>query len=97
MIDLKGIINIASKLLKTKGKFYLVHLPKRIDEIFVYAKEAHLAVKKVQFIYSKSNEDAKIVLILLVKDGNLGVKVQAPKCIQNLSTYQNMFEGNDKK
>ena len=91
-IDLENIIKIASKLLKTKGKFYLVHLPKRIDEIIIYAQKYHLAVKEIQFIYSKEQIDATIVLVCLVKDGKFGVKIRPFINIQNKTTYQNLFE-----
>lgn len=91
-IDLATIISLASKMLHTKGRFYLVHLPERLDEIIVLAYQNRLAVKKIQFIYSNEEKNAKIVLVCLVKDGRFGVKVLPAINISSLSTYQNLFK-----
>ncbi len=92
LITLEDIIQMASYLLKNKGKFYLVHVPDRIDEIFVYANKYQFAVKEVQFIHSKREDKPVIVLFTLVKSGKFGTKVYAPICINNLNTYQNIFK-----
>ncbi len=91
-IDLENLLRIASFLLKSKGRFYLVHIPSRIDEIVVYAVKYHLAVKKIQFVYSNLNESPIIMLVLLVKDGKFGTKIGPPVSIKNAQTYQNIFK-----
>lgn len=91
LITLEEIFQVASYLLKDKGKFYLVHVPDRIDEIFVYAFLNGMAVKEVQFIHSKLEEKPIILLVTLVKSGKFGTKIYSPICIQNLKTYQNIF------
>lgn len=90
-ITLEEIIKMSSFLLKEKGRFYLVHVPDRIDEIFVYANHYGFSVKEIQFIHSKFEEKPIIVLVTLVKSGKFGVKVYPPLCIKNLKTYQNIF------
>jgi len=91
MISLEEIIKEASFLLKAKGRFYLVHIPSRIDEVFVYAYQHDFAVKKIQFIHSKIEKQPIIVLMELVKQGKFGTKVEPPICIDGRTTYQNMF------
>lgn len=90
-IDLRKILEIASKMLRTKGRFYLVHIPERLDEILFLAPQYHLMAKEIQLIYSKENENATMVLICFIKNGNFGVKVRSGINISNLTTYQNLF------
>ena len=90
-IDLKTILQIASKMLHSKGRFYLVHIPERLDEILYLAHQFNLSAKEIQLIYSKDNEDATMVLISFMKDGKFGVKVRQGINISNLTTYQNLF------
>lgn len=59
-VDLEQIIKIASKMIRFKGRFYLVHLPERIDEIIFFAYQNHFAVKKIQFIYSNEQKMLKL-------------------------------------
>lgn len=92
LIDLESLIRIASILLKTKGRFYLVHIPNRLDEIIVFAHKYHFGIKKVQFIHSKMEESPIIVLVCLVKNGKFGCIVKPPISINGLETYQNLFK-----
>ena len=90
-ITLEEILRMASVLLKDKGRFYMVHVPDRIDEICVYASKYGMAVKELQFIYSRLDSKPIIVLVTLVKSAKFGTKVYSPICIKNLETYQNIF------
>lgn len=90
-LTLEQLMAEASFLLKTKGRFYLVHVPSRIDEIFLLANKYHMAVKKIQFVYSDIHLKPIIVLVCLVKDGKNGVKVFPPVSILNAKTYQGIF------
>ena len=90
-VTLEEIIEIASFLLNNKGRFYMVHVPDRVDEIFVYANKHGMAVKELQFVHSKMNEKPIIVLVCLVKSGKFGTKVYPPLCIKDLTSYQNIF------
>ncbi len=94
-VNLKGIIKIAGELLREKGRFYLVHLPERIEEIAVYAHENQLAIKELQFIYAKDDRLATIVLVTLMKKGKFGTKVYPPIDISKAKTYQNLFKRGD--
>ena len=90
-IDLKTILEIASKMLHSKGHFYLVHIPERLDEILYLAHQYRLTAKEIQTIYSKEQENATIVLINFMKDGKFGVKIRPSININGLETYQNIF------
>lgn len=68
LIDLKGIISNASKILKTGGRFFIVHKVKRLNEIFKYLNEFNLAVKRIRNVYPNINKNADTCLIECVKD-----------------------------
>ena len=90
-ITLKEIFEVTSFFLKDKGRFYLVHVPDRIDEIFVYANRFGLAIKELQFVYSKMNEKPVMVLVTCVKGGRFGTRVYPPVNIGSLESYQGIF------
>ena len=96
-INLSQIMMMASYLLKDKGRMYFVHLPARLEEIILFSHQYGLTVKEMQLIQSKTSKDPAIVLLTFVKNGRFGMKVYAPKVIENLKTYQNIFERGKRK
>lgn len=91
-ISLEKLVEMASYLLKSKGRFYLVHIPERLEEICVYAHKYGFSVKQLQFVSSKEKEAPIIVLVCLVKDGKFGCKVKPILSIESRDSYQNIFE-----
>ena len=91
-ICLEQLIEMASYLLKNKGRFYLVHIPERLDEIIVYANKYGFGIKKIQFIHSKISEPPIIVLVALVKNGRFGCRICPPLSIEGVESYQNLFK-----
>ena len=49
-ITLEDIIKIATKQLKAKGKFYIVHRSDRLIEIINYLNKYNFGIKKLQFV-----------------------------------------------
>lgn len=91
-ITSKEIMNIASKLLKSHGKFYLVHRPERLEEIITEASKNNMHVKKIEFIYSNPEECAIMVLLKFVKEGGQSVKIGSKVINRTTKTYQNIFK-----
>lgn len=91
-IRLEELIKIAGSLLKNKGRFYLVHIPERLDEIIVFANKYGFGIKKIQFVHSKLTETPIIVLVALVKNGKFGCKILPPISIEGVESYQNLFK-----
>lgn len=74
--DLKLVTETAAKLLKTGGHFYMVHRPDRLFEILDALRMQNLAPKRLQFVYPKEGQEANVVLIDSIKDGQLtGAKI----------------------
>ena len=91
-INLEGIINIAAYLLKNSGKFYLSHRVDRFEEITDTLKKYNFVIKRVQFVYSKPNDNAKIMLIEATKNGKKGMIVNKPIFVFDCKSYQNLFK-----
>ena len=90
--NLDDIIVSSSYILKNKGILYMVHRPERLVEIFEKLKKYKFAVKKIQFVYSKSNKDALMVLIKATKNGLNGLKVGKPINVMEYKSYKEIFE-----
>lgn len=91
-IDLETIFKIAFKYLKDNKTFYLVHRVERLDDIIVLARENKMNVKELQFISTKKEKAANTILIKCVKNGKPGIKLRKEICVDNLDTYQHLFE-----
>jgi tRNA1Val (adenine37-N6)-methyltransferase len=71
-VDLAGVVKVGAKLLKSGGKFYMVHRPERLMEIMTVLAQRKLMVKRVQFVYGKPGREANMVLIEAIKAGKPG-------------------------
>lgn len=91
MINLSQLFQTVHYLLRDKGRFYLVHIPERIEEIVKYANDCHLSLKELQFVSSKTNENPIIALMCFVKRGSFGCKVYPQVAINGLNSYQGLF------
>ncbi len=93
-ITLEDIFNIVSIYLKNNGTFYLIHRIERLDEIINLAFKYKLNVKEVQIITTKK-DIPKMIILKIVKNGKLGIKFRKIICVDNLSTYQHLFVGEE--
>ncbi|MGL5279717.1 MAG: tRNA1(Val) (adenine(37)-N6)-methyltransferase [Cetobacterium sp.] len=77
-IDLEQLIGVASKLLKDKGYFAMVHRPDRFLEIVDAMRKYGIAPKRVQFCHSKIDKPAKILLIEGIRNGKDSLTILPP-------------------
>jgi tRNA1Val (adenine37-N6)-methyltransferase len=77
-ITLPELMNIASYLIKETGKFYLIYHPFRLVELIDLLKKARLEPKRMKFVYSRTGEEAKMVLIEAVKGAGTWLKIVPP-------------------
>lgn len=75
-IDIKEIIDNTVRLLRAGGKFYLVHLTKRLPQIFYFLKEKNLEPKEMRLIQSRANKDPDRFILKAVMDGKPGFKIK---------------------
>lgn len=87
---IEDIAKISFNILKDNGEIYMVHRPDRLMDILYYFRENKLEIKKIQFVYSKENKQASLVLLKAVKNGHSFMKVEEPLYIYNNDgTYTN--------
>ena len=77
-LNLDDIFRIAKKLLKNNGHIAMVHRPERLIEIIDTMRKYNIEPKRIQFVYPKIDKDANILLIEGTKNGNRGIKIEAP-------------------
>lgn len=96
-IDLDGIVTVASKLLRNRGYFAMVHRADRIDEILECFHKYNIKPKRIQFCHSNPNKEAKILLIEGIKNSESSLKVLPPLFTHEGRAYsekiQKIFKG----
>lgn len=75
---LDDVCREASLLLKTGGRFYMVHRPHRLAEIITALKTYKLEPKRMKLVHPFVDKDANMVLIEAVRGGKSMMKVEAP-------------------
>ena len=82
-ITLDEIIIIASKLLKDKGKFYIVHRSERLFELTNLLQKYKFGIKKLQFCYENTNTKCSMILIEATKNGKNNTIILNPLITNN--------------
>ena len=83
-INLEEIIQSASKILKQKGRFALVHRPDRLIEILNYMQKYDIQPKRLRMIYPKVGKECNTILIEGVYKGSKeGLRILPPLYAHN--------------
>ena len=75
---LDDVCREASLLLKSGGRFYMVHRPHRLAEIITALKTYKLEPKRMKLVHPFVDKEANMVLIEAVRGGRSVMKVEAP-------------------
>ena len=78
LCTLDDILRECAKILKVKGRFYMVHRPFRLAEIMNVLTKYRLEPKKMQLVYPYIDREPNMVLIEALKGGNSRVTVEPP-------------------
>ena len=78
LCDLDDILRESSRLLREHGRFYMVHRPFRLAEIFQVLMKYKLEPKRMKLVHPFVDKDANMVLIEAVRGGKSMIKVEAP-------------------
>lgn len=81
LCTLEDVVKAASGLLKVGGRFYMVHRPQRLDEIFGVIKANGMEPKRMRLVYPFMDKEANMVLIESVKGAKPMLKVEKPLII----------------
>ena len=80
-LTFEDVARISAKLLKTGGKFFLVHRPERLTEILTLLSEIKLEPKRLRIVYPDTQHAPNMILLESVRGGNPGIKVEKPLII----------------
>lgn len=75
---LEDVFECSAKILKQKGKLYLVHKPQRLTDLIYCARKYNLEPKKMRFVYPTINSKPSIVLIEYVYYGGNEMNILPP-------------------
>ncbi len=75
---LEDIFSCACKLLKQKGKLYLVHKPQRLADLITVARKYKLEPKRIRFVYPTKDSMPSIVLLEYVYYGGNELNILPP-------------------
>lgn len=78
LCTLEDVVREAAKVLKTGGRFYLVHRPHRLAEIINTLTAYRLEPKRMKMVHPFADREANMVMIEAVRGGGAFLKVEAP-------------------
>jgi len=68
----------ASFVLKGGGRFYMVHRPERLSDIFRAFDANHLEIKRMRFVHPSYGREPNLLLLEARKGAASGVRIEAP-------------------
>ena len=78
LCTLEDVVSQAAKLLKDRGRFYMVHRPFRLAEIMNVLTKYKLEPKRMQLVYPYIDREPNMVLLEALKGGNSRITVERP-------------------
>ncbi len=80
---LDDLLRESARVLKTGGRFYMVHRPLRLPEILAKMHAAGLEPKRMRLVYPGADKAASLVLLTGVRGGNPGLTAEAPLIVND--------------
>lgn len=88
LCTLDDILLQSSRLLKSGGRFYMVHRPFRLAEIFAKMIQYNIEPKRMRLVYPFVNKEPNMVLIEGYRDGKSRLTVEKPLIVyQEVGVY----------
>ena len=78
LCTLDDLVREASRLLRSGGRFYLIHRPFRLVEIFQTLTAYKLEPKRMKLVYPFVDKEPNMVMIEAVRGGKSMIKVEEP-------------------
>jgi tRNA1Val (adenine37-N6)-methyltransferase len=94
---LEDLIAVASYLLPTKGRCYVIFPALRTVDLFVALREGKLEPKRLQFVHPRIEEEAKFILTESVKTSGVELKIMNPLILHESDSGETLtFDQEDK-
>jgi tRNA1(Val) A37 N6-methylase TrmN6 len=78
LCSLEDVIQGAARVLKNRGRLYMVHRPHRLPDLMVLLRKYKLEPKKMRMVYPYIHKEPNMVLLEAVKNGNPLLKNDPP-------------------
>ena len=78
LCTLEDVVKAADYLLKSNGKFFMVHRPFRLPEVFENLRKYRLEPKRMRLVYPQIDKEPNMVLVEAVKYGKPRLNVEKP-------------------
>ncbi|MBS6116851.1 MAG: tRNA1(Val) (adenine(37)-N6)-methyltransferase [Clostridiales bacterium] len=78
LCTLEDVISQGTRVLKDRGRFYMVHRPFRLVEIMNVMTKYKLEPKRMSLVYPYVDREPNMVLIEALKGGNSRIQVEPP-------------------
>lgn len=77
-ITLPELVQTAGKMLRTGGKFIIIHLAERMTDVIAAMQKAHIEPKILRIIHSSRQSAAKLILVEGMKHVRPGMHIASP-------------------
>ena len=78
LCNLEDVVSQAARVLRDRGRFYMVHRPFRLAEIMNVLTKYKLEPKRMQLVYPYIDKEPNMVLIEACKGGNSRIQIERP-------------------
>lgn len=75
---LEDVIRESAKVLQPGGRFYMVHRPRRLNEIINLMTSYKIEPKRIRFVHPFADREANMVLIEGLRGGKSMMKIEPP-------------------
>lgn len=78
LCSLEDVISAAARVLRPRGRFYLVHRPFRLSEIIMVLVKFGLEPKRMRLVYPFVDKEPNMVLLEAIQGGRSRITVEKP-------------------
>ncbi len=77
-LKLPDLVKAACYMLRDKGRFCIIYHPSRLVELIEVLRKKKMEPKRLRFVHSNIQTEAKMVLVEAVKNGRAEMKIENP-------------------
>ena len=81
--DLEDFCRLSMRLCRSGGKIFCCYKPERMTELFELLSRYRMEPKRLRFVYEREDCRANLILLEARRDGNRGLRVEAPLILKN--------------
>ncbi len=83
LCTLEDVVAAADSLLATHGKFFMIHRPFRLPEIFSALEKHNMEMKRMRLIHPFADKEANMVLVEARKNAKRRLTIEPPLVVRN--------------